>query len=69
MKLLFLHFRLMCTEKLLEKFVEEYFYLNPISQIGIIVSFNKRAEKVSDMTGTQSIASYSRETSSNQSST
>jgi len=43
--------RLMCTEKLLEKFVEEYFYLNPISQIGIIVSFNKRAEKVSDMTG------------------
>lgn len=43
--------RLLCTEKLLEKFVEEYFYLNPISQIGIIVSFNKRAEKVSDMTG------------------
>jgi len=43
--------RLLCCERLLEKFVEEYFYLNPISQMGIIVSSNKRAEKVSDMTG------------------
>jgi len=43
--------RLRCCEKLLEKFTEEYFYLNPISQMGIIVTSNKRAEKVSDMTG------------------
>jgi len=43
--------RLLCCEKLFEKFVEEYFYLNPISQMGIIISTNKRAEKVSEMTG------------------
>ena len=35
----------------MEKFIEEYFYLNPISQIGLVTSSNKRAEKVSDMTG------------------
>jgi len=43
--------RLLCCEKLLEKFVEEYFYLNPISQMGLITTSNKRADKVSEMTG------------------
>ena len=47
----YIYFRLFCCEKLLEKFTEEYFYLNPISQMGIITTSNKRAEKVSDMTG------------------
>jgi len=43
--------RLHCVLKLLEGFIDEYFYLNPISQLGIITTSNKRAEKVSDMTG------------------
>jgi len=43
--------RLHCVLKLLEGFIDEYFYLNPISQLGIITTANKRAEKVSDMTG------------------
>jgi len=43
--------RLHCVLKLVEAFIEEYFYLNPISQMGIITTANKRAEKVSDMTG------------------
>ena len=40
-----------CVLKLLENFLDEYFYLNPISQLGIITTSNKRAEKVSDMSG------------------
>ena len=40
-----------CVLKLLENFLDEYFYLNPISQVGIITTSNKRAEKVSDMSG------------------
>jgi len=43
--------RLHCTIKLLESFIDEYFYLNPISQLGIVTTSNKRAEKVSEMTG------------------
>ena len=43
--------RLHCVLKLVEGFIDEYFYLNPISQMGIITTANKRAEKVSDMTG------------------
>ena len=43
--------RLRCVLKLLEAFVEEFFYLNPISQLGIIATSNKRAEKVAEMKG------------------
>lgn len=43
--------RLACTLKLLETFIDEYFYLNPISQLGLVTTSNKRAEKVSEMTG------------------
>ncbi|XP_043473028.1 general transcription factor IIH subunit 2 [Leptopilina heterotoma] len=43
--------RMICTLKLMESFIEEFFYQNPISQIGIIVTKNKRAEKISDLTG------------------
>ncbi|TKC37386.1 hypothetical protein EI555_009334, partial [Monodon monoceros] len=41
--------RLTCTLKLLEYFVEEYFDQNPISQIGIIVTKSKRAEKLTEL--------------------
>ncbi|ELK31178.1 Baculoviral IAP repeat-containing protein 1 [Myotis davidii] len=44
--------RLTCTLKLLEYFVEEYFDQNPISQIGIIVTKSKRAEKLTELSGT-----------------
>lgn len=37
--------------KLLEDFVDEFFYQNPISQLGIIITRNKRAEKVSELVG------------------
>lgn len=37
--------------KLLEDFIEEFFYQNPISQLGIIITRNKRAEKISDLAG------------------
>jgi len=43
--------RLLCCLKLLEGFIDEYFYLNPISQLGLVTTSNKRAEKVSEMTG------------------
>ncbi|KAJ7335827.1 hypothetical protein JRQ81_013768 [Phrynocephalus forsythii] len=43
--------RLTCTLKLLEYFVEEYFDQNPISQIGIIVTKGKRAEKLTELSG------------------
>ena len=43
--------RLHCVLKLAEGFIDEYFYLNPISQLGIMTTANKRAEKVSEMTG------------------
>ncbi|XP_062579817.1 general transcription factor IIH subunit 2-like [Saccostrea cucullata] len=43
--------RLLSTLKLLEYFVEEYFDQNPISQLGIITTKNKRAEKISELGG------------------
>lgn len=46
--------RLTSTLKLLEKFVEEYFDQNPISQMGIITTKNKRAEKLTELTGNPS---------------
>ncbi|XP_060699882.1 general transcription factor IIH subunit 2 isoform X2 [Hemiscyllium ocellatum] len=44
--------RLTSTLKLLEYFVEEYFDQNPISQIGIVTTKNKRAEKLTELAGT-----------------
>ena len=35
----------------MESFVEELFDENPISQLGIIVTSNKRAEKVTELGG------------------
>ncbi|KAF4113379.1 general transcription factor IIH subunit 2 isoform X2 [Onychostoma macrolepis] len=43
--------RLTSTLKLMEYFVEEYFDQNPISQVGIITTKNKRAEKLTDLAG------------------
>ncbi|XP_059193139.1 general transcription factor IIH subunit 2 [Centropristis striata] len=43
--------RLTSTLKLMEAFVEEYFDQNPISQLGIITTKNKRAEKLTDLAG------------------
>lgn len=43
--------RLCSSLKLLESFVEEYFDQNPISQLGIICTKNKRAEKISELSG------------------
>eukprot|EP00094_Tigriopus_californicus_P008984 TCALIF_08659-PA protein Name:"Similar to GTF2H2 General transcription factor IIH subunit 2 (Bos taurus)" AED:0.09 eAED:0.17 QI:158/0.5/0.77/1/0.75/0.77/9/133/586 len=43
--------RLRCCLKLLENFIEEFFYLNPISQLGVITTRNKRAEVYSELTG------------------
>ncbi|XP_055856665.1 general transcription factor IIH subunit 2 [Episyrphus balteatus] len=44
--------RFLCTLKLLEIFIEEFFDQNPISQMGIITLKAKRAEKITDLTGT-----------------
>lgn len=35
----------------MENFIDEFFDQNPISQIGIIIMHNKRAEKISDLSG------------------
>ena len=35
----------------MERFLDEFFDSNPISQLGIIGTRNKRAEKISDMSG------------------
>ncbi|CAK9829181.1 General transcription factor IIH subunit 2 [Anthophora retusa] len=43
--------RFLCSLKLLEDFIEEFFYQNPISQLGVIITRNKRAEKVSELAG------------------
>ncbi|XP_077376742.1 general transcription factor IIH subunit 2 isoform X1 [Festucalex cinctus] len=43
--------RLTATLKLMEAFIEEYFDQNPISQVGIIITKNKRAEKLTDLSG------------------
>ncbi|KAM4578264.1 general transcription factor IIH subunit 2 [Fundulus diaphanus] len=43
--------RLTSTLKLMEGFVDEYFDQNPISQVGIITTKNKRAEKLTELAG------------------
>ncbi|CAG0880625.1 unnamed protein product, partial [Darwinula stevensoni] len=43
--------RLLCSLKILESFLEEYFDQNPISQLGIITMKNKRAEILSQLAG------------------
>ncbi|XP_045447894.1 general transcription factor IIH subunit 2 [Melitaea cinxia] len=43
--------RFLCTLKLLEKFVEEFFDQNPLSQLGVIAIKNKRAEKITELSG------------------
>ncbi|XP_050666163.1 general transcription factor IIH subunit 2 isoform X10 [Leptidea sinapis] len=43
--------RFMCTLKLLEKFIEEFFDQNPLSQLGLIGLKNKRAEKLTELSG------------------
>uniref|UniRef100_A0A1Y1JS06 General transcription factor IIH subunit n=1 Tax=Photinus pyralis TaxID=7054 RepID=A0A1Y1JS06_PHOPY len=43
--------RLYCTIKLLELFIEEFFDQNPISQLGIIIMQNKRADRISELSG------------------
>jgi hypothetical protein len=35
----------------LEGFIDEFFDQNPISQVGIIITRNKRAEKISELAG------------------
>lgn len=37
--------------QLLEKFVEEFFDQNPLSQLGIVAMKNKRAEKITELSG------------------
>ena len=34
--------RLMCVLKLLESFIDEYFYLNPISQVSSLLSLHEK---------------------------
>ena len=43
--------RFLCMLKLLEVFINEFFVLNPISQLGIIVSKKKRSDKISELAG------------------
>lgn len=43
--------RLLCTAKLLEIFMEEFFDQNPISQMGLIALRGKRAEKICELKG------------------
>ncbi|ELU17421.1 hypothetical protein CAPTEDRAFT_178402 [Capitella teleta] len=43
--------RLFASLKLLEKFVEEFFDQNPISQLGILTTSNKRADKLTELGG------------------
>jgi transcription initiation factor TFIIH subunit 2 len=43
--------RIAVTLKLLEDFVEQFFDQNPISQVGLIVTRDKRAEKVTELNG------------------
>jgi transcription initiation factor TFIIH subunit 2 len=39
------------SQKLLEKFAHSYFDQNPISQLGLILTRNKTAEKICDLVG------------------
>jgi len=43
--------RFKCSLKLLQKFIDEYFDQNPISQIGFIIMRNKRAERICELSG------------------
>lgn len=43
-----MHFK---TFQLLEKFIEEYFDQNPLSQLGLVLMKNKRAEKLTELSG------------------
>ncbi|XP_047113454.1 general transcription factor IIH subunit 2 [Schistocerca piceifrons] len=43
--------RHLCSIKLLESFIDEFFDQNPISQLGIIITRNKRAEKITELAG------------------
>ncbi len=43
--------RFLCVLNILENFINEFFHLNPISQIGIITTKNKRAELESELAG------------------
>ncbi|XP_059050080.1 general transcription factor IIH subunit 2 [Achroia grisella] len=43
--------RFLCTLKLLQKFIEEFFDQNPLSQLGIVVMKNKRAERITELSG------------------
>ena len=43
--------RFLCLLKLLESFVNEFFDLNPISQLGIISTKKKRSEKITELSG------------------
>ncbi|XP_014252378.1 general transcription factor IIH subunit 2 [Cimex lectularius] len=43
--------RQLCTLKLLENFTEEFLYESPLSQLGFILTRNKRAEKFSELSG------------------
>ena len=43
--------RLICTVKLLQDFIREFFDQNPISQIGLIVTRNKRGERITELSG------------------
>lgn len=43
--------RFLNTLRMLQLFIEEFFDQNPISQLGIILLKNKRAEKISELAG------------------
>jgi len=43
--------RFKCCLKLLQRFIDEYFDQNPISQIGFIIMRNKRAERICELSG------------------
>lgn len=43
--------RFINTVKMLQLFVEEFFDQNPISQLGIILLKNKRADKIAELAG------------------
>nr|CAG4643949.1 EOG090X05VA [Lepidurus arcticus] len=40
-----------CVLKLLEEFIQEFFDQNPISQMSILITRNKRAEKITELAG------------------
>ncbi|GAB6022943.1 General transcription factor IIH subunit 2 [Chamberlinius hualienensis] len=43
--------RQICAVKLLERFVDDFFDQNPISQLGLLVTQNKKSEKVCELGG------------------